>query len=234
MTKTRVMLVDDHKVVRAGLRMLIDGEADLEVVAEAESAAAVPGVVAAEKPDVLVLDLTLPGGGSLPLIENLAEQDAAPRVLVLTMHNEPAYVRAALAAGAGGYVVKTIGEQQLLAALRAVRRGQVVIDLDDEARTASVFASLVPRASRGAGTRGVRLSARELQVIRLLGQGHTNQAVAEKLDLSPKTVATYRGRIAEKLGLKTTADFVKYASDTGLLGASSETGSPPQRMSALR
>jgi two-component system response regulator NreC len=228
------MLVDDHKVVRAGLRMLIDGEADMKVVAEAESAAAVPGFVAAEKPDVLVLDLTLPGGGSLPLIENLAKQDAAPRVLVLTMHNDPTYVRAALAAGAGGYVVKTIGEQQLLAALRAVRRGQVVIDLDDEARTASVFASLAPRASRGAGTRGVRLSARELQVIRLLGQGHTNQVVAEKLDLSPKTVATYRGRIAEKLGLKTTADFVKYATDTGLLGVSSETSSPPQRMSALR
>jgi len=156
----------------------------------------------------------------LPLIEKLSEQEAAPRVLVLTMHNEPAYVRAALAAGAGGYVVKTIGEQQLLAALRAVRRGQVVIDLDDESRTASVFASLVPRAARGAATRGIRLSARELQVIRLLGQGHSNQAVAEKLDLSPKTVATYRARIGEKLGLKTTADFVKYATDTGLLGTS--------------
>lgn len=234
MSKTRVMLVDDHKVVRAGLRMLIDGEADLEVVAEAESAAAVPGVVAAEKPDVLVLDLTLPGGGGLPLIEKLSEQDPAPRVLVLTMHNEPAYVRAALAAGAGGYVVKTIGEQQLLAALRAVRRGQVVIDLDDEARTASVFASLVPRAARGAGTRGVRLSARELQVIRLLGQGHSNQAVAEKLDLSPKTVATYRARIGEKLGLKTTADFVKYATDTGLLGTSGGAPSSASGMSALR
>lgn len=232
MTKTRVILVDDHKVVRAGLRMLIDGEPDMEVVAEAESVAAVPALIAAEKPEVLVLDLTLPGGGSLPLIEKLSECDAEPRVLVLTMHNEPAYVRAALAAGACGYVVKTIGEQQLLAALRAVRRGQVVIDLDDEARTASVFASLVPRVARGAGLRGVKLSARELQVIRLLGQGHTNQAVAETLDLSPKTVATYRARIGEKLGLKTTADFVKYATDTGLLGTSADQVAASQGMSA--
>ena len=228
MTKTRVMLVDDHKVVRAGLRMLIDGQPDMEVVAEADSTADAPALVAAEKPDVLVLDLTLPGGGSLPLIESLAQGGAAPRVLVLTMHNEPAYVRAALAAGAGGYVVKKVGEQQLLAALRAVRRGQVFIDLDDEARTASVFASLVPRAARGAGTRGVRLSARELQVIRLLGQGHTNQAIAEKLDLSPKTVATYRARIGEKLGLKTTADFVKYATDIGLLGPSGGDAAPSE------
>lgn len=234
MNKTRVMLVDDHKVVRAGLRMLIDGEADLEVVAEAESAAEVPALVESEQPEVILLDLTLPGGGSLPLIEKLVQGDAGPRVLVLTMHNEPAYVRAALAAGAGGYVVKTIGEQQLLAAVRAVRRGQVVIDLDDEARTASVFNSLVPRAARGAGTRGVKLSARELQVIRLLGQGHTNQAVADKLDLSPKTVATYRARIGEKLGLKSTADFVKYAADTGLLDPAAAEDAPTRGASARR
>lgn len=232
MTKTRVVLVDDHKVVRAGLRMLLEGQPDMEVVGEAETAAIVPELVAARRPDVLVLDLTLPGGGSLHLIETLARSETAPRVLVLTMHNEPAYVRAALAAGAGGFVVKTVGEQQLLAALRAVRRGQVFIDLDDEARTASIFASLVQRPGRGAAARGARLSARELQVIRLLGQGFTNQAVAVKLDLSPKTVATYRSRIGEKLGLQTTADFVKYAADTGLLASSEDETIPPGGTSA--
>lgn len=216
------MLVDDHKVMRAGLRMLVDGELDMQVVAEAEAAADVPALIAAEKPDVLLLDLSLPGGGCLNLIKALSERDPAPRVLVLTMHNEPAYVRAALAAGAGGYVVKTIGEQQLLAALRAVRRGQVFIDLDDEARTAAIFASLVQQTARSRGTQGLRLSARELQVIRLLGQGHTNQAIARMLELSPKTVATYRARIGEKLGLQTMADFVKYATDTGLLAPPSE------------
>ncbi len=216
MSKIRVMLVDDHKLVRAGLRMLIDGESDLQVVAEAESAAEAARLISTEKPDVLVLDLTLPGGGSLPLVEKLTVQQSSVRVLVLTMHNEPAYVRASLAAGAVGYVVKTVGEQELLGAIRAVYRGRVFIDLDDEQRTAAVFSSLSLQRMPRAGNATVKLSSRELEVIRLLGQGFTNQAVAKRLDLSPKTVATYRARVAKKLGLATTADFVKYAADTGL------------------
>lgn len=222
MNKIRVMLVDDHGVVRAGLRMLVNSQSDMEVVAEAETAAEALPLAAAQRPDVMLLDLTLPGGGSLPLIETLCAGRNAPHVLVLTMHNEPAYVRAALAGGASGYVVKTIGEQDLLSAVRAVHRGQMFIDLDDEARTASVFASLVQRDLKGRSGPAVKLSEREIEVVRLLGQGYTNQAVAERLDLSPKTVATYRARIAEKLGLKTTADFVKYAADTGLLGPADE------------
>jgi DNA-binding NarL/FixJ family response regulator len=214
------MLIGGSHAARARLQKLLGAEADLTVVAEAESVAEAADKLAAVRPDVAVLDLKSPGGDGSPSIEKLTEHDLAPRVLALSTDDEPACARAALAAGAGGYVVATVGESRLLAALRAVRRGQVVIDLDDETKTASVFASLVPRAARGAGRRGVRLSARELQVIRLLGQGRTNQAIAEKLDLSAKTVATYRGRIAEKLGLKTSADFVKYATETGLLGPS--------------
>jgi DNA-binding NarL/FixJ family response regulator len=210
------MLVDDHNVVRAGLRMLVNGQPDMEVVAEAESAAAANERIAADNPDVLILDLTLPGGGSLPLIESLSSRQIAIHVLVLTMHVYPAYVRAALAAGATGYVVKTVGERELLAAIRAVHRGQVCVDLDDEARTADVFGSLSPPGGRGRPQVAAKLSSREFEVLRMLAQGHTNQAVAEKLDLSPKTVDTYRARIAEKLGLKTTVDFVKYAADTGL------------------
>jgi two-component system response regulator NreC len=214
--KIRVMLVEDHTVVRAGLRMLIDGQPDMEVCADAQSAAAAAPLVSLHTPDVLVLDLNLPGGGSLPLVESLKDLETAPRVLILTMHNAPAYVRAALAAGAIGYVVKTIREQDLLNAIRAVHRGQVFVDLDDNARTASVFGSpTLPDATGELPT--AKLSGREVEVLRLLGQGFTNQAVAEHLQLSPKTVATYRARIAEKLELKTTVDFVKYASDTGLL-----------------
>lgn len=221
MDKTRLMLVDDHKVLRSGLRALINRQSDLEVVAEAGNAADARKLVESVRPEVVVLDLTLPGGGSLELISELVEQGLLPRVLVLSMHNDPAYARAALGAGATGYVVKTVSEEDLLAAIRAVRRGKAVVDLDDEARTASVFGTGGAEMTRGPARAVVGLSPREREVLLLLGQGHTNQAIAVKLDISPKTVATYRARLAEKLGLKTTADFVRYAADTGLLGGES-------------
>jgi DNA-binding NarL/FixJ family response regulator len=208
------MLVDDHKVLRSGLRALINQQADLEVVAEADTTREARALVDSKHPDLVILDLTLPGGGSLELVSELVERGPLPRVMVLSMHNDPAYARAALGAGATGYVVKTVSEEDLLAAIRAVRRGKAVVDLDDEARTASVFGAGGSQSIHA--TAG--LSQREREVLSLLGHGHTNQSVAEQLDISPKTVATYRARIAEKLGLKTTADFVRYATDTGLLG----------------
>lgn len=214
MSKIRVMLVDDHTVLRAGVRMLINSQEDMEVVAEADNCRDALPVADEHLPDVLVLDLTLPDGSSLQLIEALQERPEPPRVLMLTMHDDPAYVRAALAAGATGYVVKKIREHDLLEAIRAVHRGRMVIDLDDEQRTALVFQSLRAGGARDAA---LHLSDRETEVLRLLGRGFTNQAVADELDLSPKTVATYRARIANKLGLKTTADFVRYAVDTGLV-----------------
>jgi len=167
-------------------------------------------------PDVVVLDISLPSGPSLPLIEKLRTLSPAPHVLVLSMHDDLAYVRAALSMGATGYVVKAISEQDLLQAIRSVDRGHVVIDLDNEALNSQVFQTMFPR--KGGATLIARLSEREDVVLRLLGRGFTNQAVAEQLDVSPKTVATYRARIGEKLGLKTTAEFVKYAADTGMLG----------------
>lgn len=219
MDKTRLILVDDHKVLRAGLRALINQQPDLEVVGEADTIPEARALAARTRPDLVILDLTLPGGGSLELIGDLVEAGPLPRVLVLSMHNDPAYARAALGAGATGYVVKTVSEEDLLGAIRAVWRGKAVVDLDDQARTASVLAG-GPHGPHAAGRTTVGLSPREREVLRLLGQGHTNQSVADQLELSPKTVATYRARIAEKLGLKTTADFVRYASDTGLLGPS--------------
>lgn len=217
MAKIRLLLVDDHTVMRAGLRALFDRQSDMEVVAEAGSAIEALVQARATEPDVVILDLTLPGGGSLELIGKLLALGTKPRVLVLSMHDDPAYARSALAAGASGYVVKTVREPDLIAAVRAIRRGQVFVDLDDEERTASVFGPAGLLGSGGGAVAAGKLSERELEVLRLLGQGHTNQAVAERLDISPKTVATYRARIAEKLGLKSTADFVKYAADTGLL-----------------
>lgn len=216
MTKLRLILVDDHTVLRAGIRAILEKQPDLEVVAEADSASTALQLVREHQPDVILLDLSLPGGGSLALIERLAAQEPRTHVLVLTMHDEPAYARAALAAGATGYVVKTISEQDLVAAVRAVSCGKVLVDLDDE-KSSAVFASTSPLTDSRRRLAAARLSEREAEVLRLLGQGHSNQSVAEQLDLSPKTVATYRARIAEKLGLRTTADFVRYARETGLL-----------------
>jgi two-component system response regulator NreC len=192
----------------------------MTVVAEAGSAEEGLQQARAVLPDVVVLDLTLPGGGSLELVGKLLVLEPKPHVLVLSMHDDPAYARSALAVGASGYVVKTVREEDLLAAMHAIRRGQMFVDLDDESRNAAVFGS--GGVVRGDAATAGKLSDREFEVLRLLGQGHTNQAIADKLDISPKTVATYRARIAEKLGLKTTPDFVKYAADTGLLDGKGE------------
>lgn len=213
------MLVDDHTVLRSGLRLLVNSQADMEVVAEADNSRDVLEIATKFRPDVVVLDLSLPGGPSIPVIERLNAMGVPSRVLVLTMHDDPAYVRAALGAGAKGFVVKTIGEQELLQAIRSVQQGRLVVDLDDASRTAQVFQSPGSRGSAAGLAAASRLSSREIEVVRLLGQGFSNLEVAEKLDLSPKTVATYRARIGEKLGLRTTAEFVKYAIDTGMTGS---------------
>lgn len=215
MSEIRLLLVDDHTIVRAGLRALFDRQPDLKVIGEAETVAAALTQAKALQPDVVVLDLSLPGGSSLDLIGQLQALTPPPRVLMLTMHDDPAYARSALAWGATGYVVKSVSEPDLLAAVRAASRGQLFVDLDDKERTARVLGGgLTGRAPEAS-----KLSERELEVVRLLGQGHTNQAIADRLDISPKTVATYRARIADKLGLRTTADFVRYGTDTGLTTA---------------
>lgn len=207
----RVMLMDDHAVVRAGLKALINHQEDMIVVAEAATTRDVMKIIDESTPNVLVLDLSLPGGGSLELVRMLHQRPESPRVLVLTMHDAGSYARSALAAGATGYVVKTVSEFDLLAAIRAVANGRIFIDLDNPAATSEIYA----QATLPGGT--VQLSDRETEVLVLLGRGFSNLEVAEKLDISAKTVATYKARISEKIGLKSTAEFVKYVTDTGLL-----------------
>lgn len=214
MDKIKIMLVDDHTVLRSGMKMLINRQVDMEVVGEAGTGREMLQLAPKLRPEVVVLDLSMPGGPSLPLIEQLHQVNEKIQVLILSMHDDPAYVRAALAAGAKGYVVKTISETDLLSAIRLVHRGRVFIDLDDEARTTEVFQA----QSRHHAPPSVRLSEREIEVLKFLGQGMTNQSIAEQLEISPKTVATYRARLAEKLGLKTTAEYVKFAADHGYLG----------------
>jgi DNA-binding NarL/FixJ family response regulator len=213
MSKIRVFLIDDHAVLRAGLRMLINAQPDLEVCGEAASGPEAIGLIEAARPQVITLDLSMPGGSGLKMLNRLRLVCPEVRFLVLTMHDDPAYLRAALAAGATGYVVKTAADAELITAIRAVHRGRTFVDLDlSQHEVQSILGPPTGKALLPA-----ELSNRECEVLRFLAQGHTNQAIAERLCLSVKTIETYRSRIGEKLGLKSRADLVRYAMETGLL-----------------
>lgn len=212
MARIRVLLADDHAVLRAGLRALIRAQPDLEVVGEAGDGDGAVQKAIETAPDVVVMDLTMPGGGGMKAIERIRHQCPAARVLVLTMHDAPAYLRSALAAGASGYVVKSAADSELLAAIRTVHRGRVA--LDPSLAAAVVYGSL-PRRTVGGSPAGP-LSLREREVLDLIAQGYTNQQMADQLGLSVKTVETYRSRLVEKLGLRSRAELVRYALDSGL------------------
>ena len=210
MKQIGVMLVDDHAVLRAGLRMLIDSQPDLHIVGEAASTKEALPLIRELRPDVISLDLSMPGGGGLPLIEQLKAEGIPSRVLVLTMHDDPAYFRSAVAAGAVGYVVKTAADSELLTAIRAVYEGRLFISLPSE-NSENLLQADVANAPHNT------LSDREQQVLQFLAEGHTNKEIGVKLDLSVKTIETYRARLAAKLHLRTRADIVRYALEMGLL-----------------
>jgi DNA-binding NarL/FixJ family response regulator len=218
MPKIRVLLADEHAILRAGLRILINAQNDMEVVAEAGDGHEVLRQAEAAEPDVVVLDIVLPEVRGLKVIEHLRERCSRARVLVFSTQEEASYIRTALAAGATGYVVKTATETELLTAIRAVRLGRTFVAA--QLSTGQVQAVLGSRRSgtrRSADRPGGLLSARELEVLELLAQGHTNQEIGDRLHLSVKTVETYRLRISDKLGLRGRANLTRYAADMGLL-----------------
>lgn len=212
MAKIRVLLADDHAVLRAGLKMLVNHQQDMEVVAEAGTFREAIRLASIAKPDVDTLDLTMPDGNGIDYIEQICRAWPLAKVLVLTMHDDPAYLRAALCAGASGYVVKKAADTELLGAIRAVHDGRMFVDL--ESRQAPSPAALVPAEGGG----GDNLSERERTVLVLLAQGHTNQSIAEQLSLSVKTIESYRARLLKKLGLHSRADVTRYAMAMGLVG----------------
>ena len=203
---TTILLADDHAVVRSGLALLIGSQPDMEVVAEAESADEAVARCREHRPDVAVLDLSMPGGG-VGAIGRIRHELPETRVVVLTMHDDQEYLRAALAAGTAGYVVKAAADEELLQAIRAVHRGRSYISLS----LSPADASLEPPSS------AKPLSHRERQVLELVAFGHTSQRIADQLGLSIKTVDGYRARIADKLGLRSRADLVRYALEMGIL-----------------
>jgi two-component system response regulator NreC len=203
----RIVLADDHGVVRSGLRMLLDSESDFEVVAEASDVDGARRYVLGHRPSVLVLDLNMPGGSSLEAIPLIREQSPDTQIVVLTMQEEPAFARSALSAGALGYVLKEAADEELVEAVRRAAAGESYLNPRLGARIASEPAPGPPDD----------LSPREVDVLRLIAHGHTNAEIAEQLYLSVRTVETHRSHIQQKLRLSTRAELVGYALERGLV-----------------
>ncbi len=201
-----MLLADDHTVVRTGLKLLLDAEEDMTVVAEAGEIDTTRRRVNAYKPDVLVLDLNMPGESSLPSIPALAEQTS---VVVLTMQGDPAFARQALQSGAMGYVLKEAADAELVEAVRAAAAGRTYLHPSLGARIAAA-----PPEPSGPPD---GLTERELEILRLIALGHTNAEIGEQLYLSVRTVESHRSHIQQKTGRSSRAELVQYALAAGLV-----------------
>lgn len=212
--KIRLVVADDHAILRAGLRMLINAQPDMEVVGEAEDGIEATRVIQAANPNVAILDVTMPRSGGLDAIKEIVARNRSTRILLLTMHEEPAYLRTALAAGAAGYVLKKSVDADLLSAIRAVHKGRTYVDSE---LAEILVRDAISRDDSTDSAAGSVLSDRELQVLKLVAEGFSSREIAEQIYISTKTVETYRARFAEKLGLKSRAQIVRYALNLGLL-----------------
>jgi two-component system, NarL family, response regulator NreC len=207
----RILVVDDHAVVRSGLRLLLDAEEDLEPVGEAGNAREAIFQARALKPDVILLDIVMPEQTGLDVLPQLRHESPDAKVLVLSMQDEPRYVREAFAAGASGYVLKEAADAELVAAVREVAVGGRYVNPELGARLVAAEAEAARRAEEDP------LSDREREVLRLLALGHTNQEIAKSLFISVRTAETHRAHIMQKLHLQTRADLVAYALERGVL-----------------
>jgi two-component system, NarL family, response regulator NreC len=207
--RTTIVLADDHTIVRRGLRMLLDAEDGLEVIAEAGDVREAVRKVRAYKPDVLVLDLSMPGGPSLEAIPDLRRASPATAIVMLTMEDEPRFARAALRAGALGFVLKEAADTELVHSVRAAARGVRYLNPQ--------LGALIASEPEAPTVLPDGLSEREGEVLRLVALGHTNVEIAEKLFLSVRTVESHRAHIQQKSGRTTRAELVAYAREHGLL-----------------
>jgi DNA-binding NarL/FixJ family response regulator len=207
----RVLVVDDHAVVRAGLRRLLDAEADIETVGEAANADRAVFEAIDTRPDVVLMDLVMPEKGGIEGMPAVLQAVPDAKVLVLSMQDDPRYVRAAFEAGASGYVLKEAADTEVVSAIRAVAAGERYVHPSLGARLISAEAEDRRRAEQDP------LSEREREVLRLLALGHTNQEIAKQLFISVRTAETHRAHIMQKLGLSSRAELVRYALANGLI-----------------
>jgi two-component system response regulator NreC len=207
----RIVVVDDHAVVRSGLRLLLEAEDDMEVVGEAGNARDAIFEVRAAKPDVVLLDVVLPGDSGIEALPQVLQEAPGAKVLMLSMQDDPNYVREAFAAGASGYVLKEAVDAEVVAAIREVALGNHYVHPALGARM--VAADAAAQAAADADP----LSDREREVLRMLALGHTNQEIAKQLYISVRTAETHRAHIMRKLQLSTRAGLVRYAIEHGQL-----------------
>jgi two-component system response regulator NreC len=207
----RLLIVDDHQLVRSGLRRLLEAEEDIEVEDEAGTAYDAVRLARLHKPDVILLDVVMPGGSGIDAIPDILEASPNTRVLAVSMQDDPSYVRHAFAAGAKGYVLKEAADDELLAAVREVANGGSYVDHQLGSRLAAYD------ATAAAEKEADPLSEREREVLRLLALGYTNQEISKQLYISVRTAETHRARIMQKLRLTSRAELVRVALDRGLL-----------------
>jgi two-component system, NarL family, response regulator NreC len=211
----RVFIADDNGALRDGLRALVDMQPDMEVVGEAANGPDAVIGVQNTTPDIVLMDLTMPDGGGLAAIVALKQSGSKTRVVVLTAHDELGYVRAAGQAGAVGYVVKSVVDTELLAAIRTVAQGGTFIDAALALGFAQSSMRSPPAGAGGLGT--AQLTGRELEVMRRLAEGFTNGQIGHELRLDVKSVETSRSMVMEKLGLASRSALVRFALDCGVL-----------------
>jgi two-component system response regulator NreC len=207
-----VVVADDHDIVRSGVRILLDAQEDLLVVAEAGDVRSALRAVHAQQPAVLILDLDMPGGPSLASIPRVAEVSPDTRVVALAIQNDPTFAREALRGGAVAYVLKEAADAELVEAVRMAAQGRTYVHPELGARLASESGKPVGPPDD--------LSERELEVLRLIALGHTNTEIAKQLYLSVRTVESHRAQVQRKLGVSTRAELVRYALDHRLIAAS--------------
>jgi len=215
MERSRIVLADDHPVVLSGLRNLVQAESDLEIVGEVGNGPAALKAIRELRPDVAVLDISMPEMNGIALARRLADEMLATKIIMLTLHEDRAYLKQALDAGVRGYVLKRSAAENLIQGIRAVVVGGLYVD---PAIAHRVFDPWARRTGRQrSNSHSLTLTDRESDVLKLAALGFTNKEIARKIDIGIKSVETYRARGAEKLGLKSRAELVRYASGQGWL-----------------
>lgn len=213
--KIRVLVADDHTIVREGVRLLLEAQPDLEVVGEASDGQEAFELVRKLQPDLVVMDIQMPNWNGLQATRAIKQEFPHLHILALTMYESDEYFFQVLAAGASGYILKKAASTDLLAAIRAVHKGDVFLYPSVARRLVSDYLTRVKSGEEQSSYDG--LTAREREVLKLIAEGHTNQVIAEKLVISPSTVQTHRNRIMQRLNLHTRAELIKYANRKGML-----------------